>query len=126
MKKIFTIFLLTFFTSAFAGGHITKAQKEQTIQCLGHYSATAVLPADSIEVENLEMALASVKVIREYLKKEKVKEDEMNTGMNKYVDKVYGKPFDKGMNDKCNVFIYKQIPGSKEEIEKLSRTIYAG
>jgi hypothetical protein len=24
------------------------------------------------------------------------------------------------------VFIYKQIPGSKEEIEKLSRTIYAG
>ena len=47
-------FLLTFFTSAYAGGHITKAQKEQTIQCLGHYSATAVLPADSIEVENLE------------------------------------------------------------------------
>ena len=114
------------FTSAYAGGHITKAQKEQTIQCLGHYSATAVLPADSIEVENLEMALASVKVIREYLKKEKVKEDEMNTGMNEYVDKVYGKPFDKRMNDKCNVFIYKQIPGSKEEIEKLSRTIYAG
>ena len=104
----------------------TKAQKEQTIQCLGHYSATAVLPADSIEVENLEMALASVKVIREYLKKEKVKEGEMNTGMNKYVDKVYGKPFDKGMNDKCNKFIYKLIPGSKEEIEKLSRTIYGG
>ena len=126
MKKIFTILSLIFFTNAYAGGHITKAQKEQTIQCLGHYSATAVLPADSIEVKNLEMALASVKVIREYLKKEKVKEDEMNTGMNKYVDKVYGKPVDKGMNDKCNVFIYKQIPGSKEEIEKLSRTIYAG
>ena len=35
MKKIFTILLLTFFTSAYAGGHITKAQKEQTIQCLG-------------------------------------------------------------------------------------------
>ena len=72
MKKTLTILLLTFFTSAYAGGHITKAQKEQTIQCLGHYSATAVLPADSIEVENLEMALASVKVIREYLKKEKL------------------------------------------------------
>ena len=74
MKKIFKILLLTFFTSAYAGGHITKAQKEQTIQCLGHYSATAVLPADSIEVENLEMALASVKVIREYLKKEKTRD----------------------------------------------------
>ena len=46
MKKILTILLLTFFTSAYAGGHITKAQKVQTIQCLGHYSATAVLPAD--------------------------------------------------------------------------------
>ena len=64
MKKILTMLFLTFYTSVYAGGHITKAQKEQTIQCLGHYSATAVLPADSIEVENLEMALASVKVIR--------------------------------------------------------------
>ena len=92
MKKIFTIFLLTFFTSAYAGGHITKAQKEQTIQCLGHYSATAVLPADTIEVKDMEMALASVKVIRSFLQKEQVSDDEMNKGMNEYVDKVYGKP----------------------------------
>ena len=74
----------------------------------------------------MEMALASVKVIRSFLQKERVSDDEMNKGMNEYVDKVYGKPFNKGMNDKCNKFIYKLIPGSKEEIEKLSRTIYGG
>ena len=126
MKKLFIILILTAFTSAHAGGHITKKQKVETIQCLGHYSATAVLPADTIEVTDMEMALASVKVIRSFLQKEKVSDDEMNKGMNEHVDKVYGKPFNKGMNDKCNKFIYKLIPGSKEEIEKLSRTIYGG
>ena len=110
MKKLFIILILTAFSSAYAGGHITKKQKVETIQWLGHYSATAVLPADTIEVTDMEMALASVKVLRSFLQKEKVSDDEMN----------------KGMNDKCNKFIYKLIPGSKEEIEKLSRTIYGG
>ena len=122
------LILISFFcfSTLFAAGHITKAQKEKTIECLGHYSATAVLPADTIEVKNMELALASVKVIREYLASEGVKENEMNKGMNAYVDKVYGKPFDKAKNGECNKFIYKQIKGSEEKIEKLSRTIYAG
>ena len=33
---------------------------------------------------------------------------------------------DKSKNTECNKFIYKQIKGSEEKIEKLSRTIYAG
>ena len=53
MKKIFIILSFLVFSSAYAGGHITKKQKEETIQCLGHYSATAVLPADSIEVTDM-------------------------------------------------------------------------
>ena len=48
---IFAVFLCM--SSAFAAGHITKAQKEKTIECLGHYSATAVLPAETIEVKNM-------------------------------------------------------------------------
>ena len=47
----------------------------------------------------MELALASVKVIREYLASEGVKEDELNKGMNVYVDKVYGKPFNKTKNN---------------------------
>ena len=89
--KFILIATLLFMGSAIAAGHITKAQKEKTIECLGHYSATAVLPAETIEVKNMELALASVKVIREYLASEGVKEDEVNKGMNVYVDKVYGK-----------------------------------
>ena len=127
MKKYFLIFtVFLYFGLAYAGGHITKKQKEETIKCLGHYSATAVLPADTIEVTDMEMALASVKVIRSFLQKEKVSDDEMNRGMNEHVDKVYGKPFNKSKNSECNKFIYKQIKGSEEKIEKLSRTIYAG
>ena len=124
--KLSILIAFLYFGSVFAAGHITKAQKEKTIECLGHYSATAVLPAETIEVKNMELALASVKVIREYLTSEGVKNDEMNKGMNVYVDKVYGKPFDKAKNGECNKFIYKQIKGSEEKIEKLSRTIYAG
>ena len=126
MNKFLTIIFFLVFTSAHAGGHISKKQKQETIQCLGHYSATAVLPADTIEVTDMEMALASVKVIRSFLQKEQVSDDEMNKGMNEHVDKDYGKPFNKDMNNECNKFIYKLIPGSKEEIEKLSRTIYGG
>ena len=126
MRNYFILISFFCFSTLFAAGHITKTQKEKTIECLGHYSATAVLPADTIEVKNMELALASVKVIREYLASEGVQENEMNKGMNAYVDKVYGKPFDKAKNGECNKFIYKQIKGSEEKIEKLSRTIYAG
>ena len=126
MKKIFIIIIFTVFSSAYADGHITKKQKQETLKCIGHYTATGVLPADSIELKDLETALASAKIARTFLQNEKVSDDEINKGMNEYVDKVFGKPFDNSMNNKCNKFIYKLIPGSKEEIEKLSRTIYGG
>ena len=128
MNKIFlSLILVSFVTiTSFAAGHITKAQKENAIECLGHYTATAVLPADTVEVKDIEIALAASKVIREYLNKEGIKNDEINKGMNVYVDKVYGKPFNKQKNGECNKSIYKLIPGSEQEIEKLSRTIYQG
>ena len=126
MIKIFITLIFTVFFFAYANGNITKKQKQETLQCIGHYTATGVLPADSIELKDLEMALASAKIVRTFLQNEKVSDDEINKGMNEYVDKVFGKPFDNSMNNKCNKFIYKLIPGSKEEIEKLSRTIYGG
>ena len=126
MKTLFIILIFTVFSSAIAGGHITKKQKQETIQCIGYYTATGVIPLDSIALKDLEMALASAKVVRTFLQNEEISDDEINKGMNEYVDKVFGKPFDNSMNNKCNKFIYKLIPGSKEEIEKLSRTIYGG
>ena len=39
MNKIFIIILFSFVTiSSFAAGHITKVQKENAIECLGHYT----------------------------------------------------------------------------------------
>ena len=128
MKRIFLPLTLVCFviSSSIAAGHITKAQKENAIECLGHYTATAVLPADTVQVKDIEIALAASKVIREYLNKEGIENDEINKGMNVYVDKVYGKPFNKKKNSECNKSTYDLIPGSKEKIEKLSRTIYQG
>ena len=128
MNKIFISLVLvsSVIISSFAAGHLTKEQKGNAIECLGHYTATAVLPADKVEVKDIEIALAASKVIREYLNKEGIKNDEINKGMNVYVDKVYGKPFNKKKNEECNKSTYDLIPGSKEEIEKLSRTIYQG
>ena len=95
--------------------------KEKTIKCLGHYAAISFISADQIEAKDLEYALASYKVARAYLKNEKVNEEEINTGVNKVVDELIGQPFNKERNDDCNSFIYKLIPGSKEEIEKMPR-----
>ena len=63
MKKLFALFymcLLSF--NSFAGGHITKEEKEKTIKCLGHYAAISFISADQIEAKDLEYALASYKV----------------------------------------------------------------
>ena len=49
MRNYFILISFFCFSTLFAAGHITKAQKEKTIECLGHYSATAVLPAETIE-----------------------------------------------------------------------------
>ena len=48
--KLSILIAFLYLGSAFAAGHITKAQKEKTIECLGHYSATAVLPADTLSL----------------------------------------------------------------------------
>ena len=124
MQKILIIFLTIFYSSvSFAGGHITKEDKEKAIKCLGHYTSISFIPANEIEAIRLEYALASYKIVREYLLNEKVKGEEINKGTNEELDKLIGKPFNEERNDKCNSFIYDLIPGSKDQIEKLRGTL---
>ncbi|RPG98835.1 MAG: hypothetical protein CBC78_003855 [Candidatus Pelagibacter sp. TMED118] len=124
MKKIFLGLIIIFYTTiSFAGGHITKEDKEKAIKCLGHYTSISFIPANEIEAIRLEYALASYKIVREYLLNEKVKSDEINKGTNKELDKLISKPFNEERNDKCNSFIYDLIPGSKDQIEKLRGTL---
>ena len=124
MKKIFLSLIIVFYaTISFAGGHITKEDKEKAIKCLGHYTSISFIPANEIEAIRLEYALASYKIVREYLLNEKVKSDEINKGTNEELDKLIGKPFNEERNNKCNSFIYNLIPGSKDQIEKLRGTL---
>ena len=124
MKKTFLSLVIIFYTTiSFAGGHISNEDKEKAIKCLGHYTSISFIPANEIEAIRLEYALASYKIVREYLLNEKVKSDEINKGTNKELDKLIGKPFNEERNDKCNSFIYNLIPDSKNQIEKLRGTL---
>ena len=124
MKKTFLSLITIFYTTiSFAGGHITKDDKEKAIKCLGHYTSISFIPANEIEAIRLEYALASYKIVREYLLNEKVKSDEINKGTNKELDKLIGKPFNEERNDRCNSFIYDLIPNSKNQIEELRGTL---
>ena len=124
MKKTFLSLIIIFYTTiCFAGGHITKEDKEKAIKCLGHYTSISFIPANEIEAIRLEYALASYKIVREYLLNEKVKSDEINKGTNKELDKLIGKPFNEERNDRCNSFIYDLIPNSKNLIEELRGTL---
>ena len=120
---VISLFLLINSTLAFAGGHITDAEKKEAIKCLGHYTAITFIPANEVEAIQIEYALASFKIAKAYLLNEKVKEDEINKGTIEELDKLIGQPFNTARNDECNSFIYKLIPGSKEDIDKLRGTL---
>ena len=122
-QAIIFFFLLINSSFAFAGGHISEADKKEAIKCLGHYTSITFIDADKIEAIKLEYANASFKIVRAYLVSEKVKEEEINKGTIEELDKLIGKPFNNVRNDECNSFIYKLIPGSKEDIEKLRGTL---
>ena len=65
MRKIVILFfLLVYHANAFAGGHITKADKEEAIKCLGHYTAITFIPANEVEAIQIEYALASFKIAK--------------------------------------------------------------
>ena len=120
---VISILFLVNPTLAFAGGHITDEDKKEAIKCLGHYTAITFIPANEVEAIQIEYALASFKIAKAYLLNEKVKEDEINKGTIEELDKLIGQPFNTARNDECNSFIYKLIPGSKEDIEKLRGTL---
>ena len=120
---VISILLLVSPNIAFAGGHITDEDKKEAIKCLGHYTAISFIPANEVVAIQNEYALASFKIVKAYLLNEKVKEDEINKGTIEELDKLIGQPFNTARNDECNSFIYKLIPGSKEDIEKLRGTL---
>ena len=106
MKKIILTLFFVFFTfSAFADGHLSKADKEKTIECTGIYYANSMIPQGELELEKIVHSFAAKKFLNSYLLKEGVKEEKLNEELLKVVDIRYGKPYEEETTKKCDEFI---------------------
>ena len=123
MKKTIISLLLLFFTSSvFAGGHLSKADKEKTIECTGIYYANSMIPQGELELEKIVHSFAAKKFLNSYLIEEGVEEGKLNKELLKVVDIRYGKPYEEATTQECNKFIFKLISGSKDEIKKIAES----
>ena len=122
MKKIITFTSLFLFSVANAAGHLSEKDKKATLKCTGLYYANSMIPQGTLKLDKIVFSISAKKYLTSYLIKEGVKEDYINTELNKSVDELYGKPYDEKKTGECNKYIYKLIPESKAEIDKLVKS----
>ena len=122
MKKLITFISLFLFSVVNAGGHLSEKDKKETLKCTGFYYANSMIPQGTLELDKIVFSIAAKKYLTSYLIKEKVEEDLMNVELNKSVDELYGKPYDEKKTEDCTKYIYKLIPESKKEIDKLVKS----
>tara|TARA_B100000963_G_scaffold355482_1_gene373823 strand:- start:117 stop:497 length:381 start_codon:yes stop_codon:yes gene_type:complete len=123
MKKYFLILVsFIFLSSAFASAHLSEKDRKTTLKCAGLYYANSMIPQGTLELDKIVHSIASKKFLATYLVKAGVKEDKVNSELNKSVDELYGKPYDDKKTKDCDKFINKLIPESKAEIDKLVRS----
>ena len=123
MKKCFLIFVCLFcLTSAFASGELSSKDKKTTLKCTGLYYANSMIPQGTLELDKIVYSIAAKKFLTSYLINQGMKEDLINAELNKSVDELYGKPYDVKKTKECDKYIYKLIPSSKKEIDKLVRS----
>ena len=120
MKKIITLISILFLTSAYAG--MSDDDKKKTIECAGIYYANSMIPQAELELEKIVHSFAAKKFLSSYLVKEGANEDNLNKELIKIVDERYGKPYEENTTKECDNFIYKLIPNSKDEIDKLVKS----
>ena len=101
---------------------ISDKDKKATLKCTGLYYANSMIPQGTLELDKIVFSIAAKKYLTSYLIKEGVKEDFVNTELNKSVDELYGKPYDNKKTSECTKYIYKLIPESKAEIDKLVKS----
>ena len=122
MKKIYIILSLLLFTTLNATGHLSDKDKKATLECTGLYYANSMIPQGTLKLDKIVHSIAAKKFLTSYLIKEGVKEDVVNSELNKSVDELYGKPYDEKKTINCDKYIYRLIPESKVEIEKLVKS----
>ena len=123
MKKIFLIIAVFLnINSVLATGHLSEKDRKATLKCTGLYYANSMIPQGTLELDKIVFSIAAKKYLTSYLIKEGVKEDFINAELNKSVDELYGKPYDEKKTGDCTKYIYKLIPKSKAEIDKLVKS----
>ena len=123
MKKILlVVFAFLHFGFAIAAGHLSDKDKKATMKCTGLYYANSMIPQGTLELDKIVYSIAAKKFLTSYLIKEGVKEDFINSELNKSIDELYGKPYDERITGECDEYIYKLIPESKSEIDKLVKS----
>ena len=121
MKKlIITLINVLFLTSAYAG--MSDENKKKTIKCTGIYYSNSMIPQGELELEKIVHSFAAKKFLSTYLVNEGVNEDSLNKELIKVVDERYGKPYEENITKECDSFIYKLIPNSESEIDKLVKS----
>ena len=98
MKKIITFISLFLFTSVKAGGHLSDKDKKATLKCTGLYYANSMIPQGTLELDKIVYSIAAKKFLTSYLIKEGVKEDFINSELNRSIDELYGKSYDEKKN----------------------------
>ena len=123
MKKHFLIIAVSlYFSSVIASGHLSDEDKKASLNCTGLYYANSMIPQGTLELDKIVFSIAAKKYLTSYLITEGMKEDFINKELNKSVDELYGKPYDEKKTGDCNQYIYKLIPESKAEIDKLVKS----
>ena len=122
MKIIITFVSLFLFSAANAAGHLSEKDKKAILKCTGLYYANSMIPQGTLELDKIVFSIAAKKYLTSYLITEGMKEDFINKELNKSVDELYGKSYDEKKTSDCNKYIYKLIPESKAEIDKLVKS----
>ena len=121
MKKIISTLIISLIsTVSFAG--MSNSDKSKTIECTGIYYANSMIPQGELKLEKIIQSFAAKKFLNSYLIKEGIEEEKLNKKILEIVDVRYGKPYDEETTRECDNFIFKLIPGSKDEIKKIAES----
>ena len=121
MKKFLIILFFVFFNSV-SYAEMSNDDKSKTMECTGIYYANSMIPQGELELEKIVHSFAAKKYLNSYLIETGVNEEKLNKEVLKVVDVRYGKPYEEETTKECDNFIFKLIPGSKDEIKKIAES----
>ena len=122
MKKIFIYVLFSLTIVTMAKADMDDGDKSKIIECTGIYYANSMIPQGELELEKIVHSFAAKKFLSSYLINEGINEEELNKETLIIVDTRYGKPYEEDTTKNCDNFIFKLIPGSKDEIKKIAES----